>query len=325
MIVAGICMTKCLREVIKHITPPPPYFGLYVDDGFCRHKKGAHVDIGRDLNNFHPKLKFTVENEPSRFLDSEFVKSNSTQFSIKVFQKPNKLPIHWTSQTPRRYKRNAIICELHRAFRISDDFDSEVIRIKSKYANAGFPLAFIEETISNFRFSNFEELIPRNFFENPDESKPTIRIRLPFCRKNENLSKIFLKKLFSFTGDSFKIFIIWNTHKIRTLFPLKDRNLHPHCIIYEGTCSCGVKYIGETDRCMHLRTGEHEDIKKASEPAKHLKINRDHCFTWKILAHAPRNGSKRKILEAFFISKYKPGLNEQVFSRKLAIFKHGVT
>ena len=53
---------------------------------------------------------------------------------------------------------------------------------------------------------------------------------------------------------------------------------------------------------MHLRTGEHEDIKKASEPAKHLKINRDHGFTWKILAHAPRNGSNRKILEAFFKS-----------------------
>ena len=76
---------------------------------------------------------------------------------------------------------------------------------------------------------------------------------------------------------------------------------------------------------MHIRTGEHEDIKKASEPSKHLKANRDHVFTWKILAFAPGDSAKRKILEAFFISKYKPGLNGQVTSRKLTLFKNGVT
>ena len=168
-------------------------------------------------------------------------------------------------------------------------------------------------------------MIPRNFFETPDEPKPTLRVRLPFCHKNENLSRTFLKKLKSFIGDSFNVYLIWNTTKIRSLFPLKDKNSHPHCVIYEGTCTCGVKYVGETDRCMHLRTGEHEDIKKNSEPSKHLKANREHSFTWKILAFAPRESSKRKILEAFFISKYKPGLNEQVSSRKLTVFKHGVT
>ena len=150
-------------------------------------------------------------------------------------------------------------------------------------------------------------------------------MRLPFCHRNENLSRVFLRKLYSFIGESYKVFIIWNTTKIRSLFPLKDRNLHPNCVIYEGICSCGERYIGETAKCIHLRTTEHENIKKISEPSKHLKGNRDHSFNWRILANAPREYAKRKILEALYIGKFKPGLNEQVNSRKLRLFIHGVT
>ena len=95
-------------------------------------------------------------------------------------------------------------------------------------------------------------------------------------------------------------------------------------VIY-GTCSCGAKYIGETDRCIHLRTNEHENEKKASEPAKHLKANRGHSFMWKVIACAPSHDNKRKILEALFVSKFKPGLNEQVMSKRLKLFPNGLT
>ena len=128
-----------------------------------------------------------------------------------------------------------------------------------------------------------------------------------------------------FIGDQIKVHIICSTTKIRSLFPLKDRNTHPNCVIFEGTCSCGEKYIGETSKCIDLRTTEHEDVKKNYEPAKHLKANQTHRFTWIILSNAPRAVSKRKNLEALYIGKYKPGLNDQVKSRKLKIFLQGVT
>ena len=82
------------------------------------------------------------------------------------------------------------------------------------------------------------------------------------------------------------------------MFPLKDKNHHPCCVIYEGLCSCGKKYMGETDRCAHLRTDEHENVKKVSEPAKHLKANAGHSFTCKMLCNAPNTEAKRKIMEA---------------------------
>ena len=323
MIMAGICMTKCIRTVV--IPRNPPFFGLYVDDGYCRQKKDDQNGFFDALNSFHHKVKFTAENEPDRFLDSEFIKdSQNGTFSLRQFHKPNKFPVHWSSQTPRRYKKNAIICELHRAFLISDDFEFEVDKIRNKYCQAGYPRGFVENTIKNFKFSRIERIIPENFFDEKSET-PILRIRIPFCPKNENLSRTFLRKLRSFIGDSYEVFIIWNTSKIRSLFPLKDKNLHPNCVIYEGTCSCGQKYVDETNKCFHLRKKEHEDIKKKSECAKHLKANRTHSFTWRIIANAPNDQAKRKTLEALYIAKFEPGLNDQVKSQKLRLFVHGIT
>lgn len=259
---------------------------------------------------------------PADFLILNFTSTRT--ISVKVFHKPNKFPIHWSSQTPKRYKRNALTCELHRAFVISDCFDEEVTNIRNRYLHAGFPGGFVDGVIRDFKFTRLESLIPKNFFETETE-QPIVRVRLPFCKSNENLARTFLKKVNSFLGDAYSVFIIWNTCKVRSLFPLKDRNLHPQCVIYEGVCSCGAKYIGETDRCFHIRKNEHEDVRKDSEPAKHLKEFRDHIFEWRIIAHAQTNPSKRRILEALHICKYKPGLNEQVRSRKLKLFPNGLT
>ena len=213
---------------------------------------------------------------------------------------------------------------MHRVFVISVSFEEELTNIRDRYSTAGYPIGFINEVIKDFKFTRLECLIPKHLFEIPD-NKPIIRIRLPFCKSNEYLSRTFLRKVRSFLGDSVPIFIIWNTSKIRSLFPLQDKNLHPQCVIYEGTCNCGTKYIGETDKCYHLRTNEHEDIKKGSEPSKHLEDNPDHSFVWKVIARAPRDNTKRKILETLCISKFKPGLNEQVNSRRLQLFPNGIT
>ena len=48
-------------------------------------------------------------------------------------------------------------------------------------------------------------------------------------------------------------------------------------------------------------------------------------FQWKVLMSAPMNNRKRKILEAFFIAVKRPTLNEQKDSKKLTLFRNGVT
>ena len=111
----------------------------------------------------------------------------------------------------------------------------------------------------------------------------------------------------------------------RFLFPLKDQVKHLSCVIYEGKCSCGRRYVGETIRNGDIRWNEHESTKGKSEPPKHLADNKSHMFTWKVLASAPLHFRKRKILEAFFITKSKPDLNEQIEHHALSLFRHGVT
>ena len=135
----------------------------------------------------------------------------------------------------------------------------------------------------------------------------------------------FIKRLESFTKEMYKFTIVWKTKKIRSLFPIKDKVKHNSNVIYEGTCTCGDKYIGETKRNAEIRFKEHNSSSGKSEPSKHLLQNLTHSIDWKILCKAPRDNKKRKILESYFICKFKPNINDQLDIRFLRLFRNGVT
>ena len=119
--------------------------------------------------------------------------------------------------------------------------------------------------------------------------KSFILIELPFCENNEINSKHFLQKFHRFTKDRFQVAIKWKTTQVKTLFPLKDKSIHPSCVIYKGTCSCAETYIGETIHNASIRWEEHNDPIKKSESAKHLKNNFYHVFNWLTLCKALQN------------------------------------
>ena len=149
---------------------------------------------------------------------------------------------------------------------------------------------------------------------------------MPFCPQNEQTSKNFVQKLETFTRGKFLFKIIWNTRNIRSLFALKNRVEHVSCVIYEGTCSCGEKYIGETNRIADIRWNEHNiPSTDKSDPSKHLFNNVTHTFTWKILTKAPPKLLRRRILESYFIAKFKPKINIQSVPRQLFLFRNGIT
>ena len=210
--------------------------------------------------------------------------------------------MHWSSKVLYKYKRNAITGELHRAKRIASNFDDETKRIRNKYTDAGYPKHVIENTIKNFNRKNNELLIPPWLF---DERKH-VTIRLPFSSKNEKYCSYFIDRSVSFTSGKVKFNVVWKTRKIQSLFLLKDNVQHLNCVIYESICSCGEMYVGETIRNCKIRCDEHNDVNKNSEPAKHLAKNTEHEFSCFILARAPVNALKRRILEAYFIKLIAP-------------------
>ena len=164
--------------------------------------------------------------------------------------------------------------------------------------------------------TEYELIISEFLFAEP---RKFILVQIPFCISNENTVKRFLEKLQYFVHRKLDIAVKWSTKKIRSLFRLKDKNPHP------GTCSCSANYIDETKRNVETRWNEHENPKKESEPAKHLRDFPDHEFDWKILLRAPTNAKLRKILESSMIVLKQPSLNKQLDFNLLILFKNDVT
>ena len=318
-IFAGIYMTKLENDVVKPIKPI--FYRRYVDDIYSIRKIGEPDFLLEALNNYHPNMHFTIEENPKRFFDAEIIWDESGKCTTKVFQKQNKLPNVWQSKIPKRYKRNAIKTDLHRAKRISSDFPAEIKIIQKKYLKANFPVRFINSVIKNFNEPDDDMIIPEFLFN----EKTDIYVRIPFCEKNEKSMPKFLETLEKFTRYKFKINIVWITRNIKSLFPLKDRVHHSSKGVYQGVCSCGRKYIGETLRNYSIRWEEHEDLTKDSEVARHVKYNLGHKMEWTVLVKGLKNTKIRKIFEAFYIAKFRPSLNGQVKHQNLTLFRNGIT
>ena len=199
-------------------------------------------------------------------------------------------------------------------------FEFDYCIIRKKFVDADYPIRFVNSVIKDFQEriaenENDEEeelLIPRYFFEIP---KAFILIEIPYCEENEMMTTRFLSKFHDMTKQKFNVAIKWITKKVKQLFHLKDKNQHPSCKIYEG----------ETKHNVENRWKEHNNIRKESDPAKHLQEYSSHYFSWKILLAAPSNTRQRKNLEASIIAIKRPKLNDQVESRKVLLFRNGVT
>ena len=57
---------------------------------------------------------------------------------------------------------------------------------------------------------------------------------------------------------------------LKSLFPLKYKDLHPTYKIYKGICSCKPTYVGKTKRNVDVRFLKRSHPSVKSEPSKHL-------------------------------------------------------
>ena len=74
-----------------------------------------------------------------------------------VHRRKTKLPTPWASNIPKRYKRNTIKAELHRAKRTSSNFTNEVTLIRKKFKSAGYPMHFVNSVIHEFTTAQTNE------------------------------------------------------------------------------------------------------------------------------------------------------------------------
>ena len=93
----------------------PILFKRFVDDVFHRKKKNQEDTRLPKLNSYHPKLRFTVEKNLKKFLDTKLILRNG-KYETKV-NRNRKTPMHWSSKVPKKIKR-IITNDLHRAKKI---------------------------------------------------------------------------------------------------------------------------------------------------------------------------------------------------------------
>ena len=112
-----------------------------------------------------------------------------------------------------------------------------------------------------------------------------------------------------------------STFNIGKLFPYKDRQSlsHPVDVVYQLTCRCGQKYIGQSKRNLITRLNEHR-IRQSSEVCRHLMEDPKHIvnFYSPFISDRSNYSTKLRIKETLHIAKRQPQLN--VGSQSLSLF-----
>ena len=66
--------------------------------------------------------------------------------------------------------------------------------------------------------------------------------------ENKNVFKYFFRKFDTFTNYRYRIAIKWLIRKLKSLFKVKSKNLHPFNVINSSKYSCGEENIEEIER-----------------------------------------------------------------------------
>ena len=139
VVLSNIFCVKIEFDVVKKLKPKP--YKRHNDDIYTKQIKNQPDKLFEKLNNHNPNIKLTIEENPSKSLDMK-IKNGIIETSVVV--KESKIPNHWSSAVPKRYKRNAIVGDLHRVHKTSSNFELEKQPIKKKYLRINFPYNFIQ-------------------------------------------------------------------------------------------------------------------------------------------------------------------------------------
>ena len=308
----------------------------YVDDTIAWIKPKFIEKVTKELNNFHPNIKFTHElqdeNGKISFLDV-LINVYDTDIETTVYRKPtsNDIYLHWDSFAPNKWKTGTARTLFQRAYMICSTevlLEKEINHLYTVFTTInGYPYWLIKK-VHNETKEKYEntENIESTTNENDNENK--LRIMLPYQGKQgEHLMKS-MKNVLKRVDERKKLEIIYTGTKLSSKFQIKDSTdkIHQHDLVYKVTCpnkECNATYIGETARRLNERFKDHQGRDDDSYVVKHT-IEKQHpeitLNDMTILIKNNKTWYKRKILESLLIKKHKPNLNCHNKSVPLKLF-----
>ena len=318
----------------------PFLYRRYVDDIFLLFRSKSHVNPFFDyLNSKHPNIKFTLEHERDgkiSFLDASIHRENNN-FLTSVFRKStfSGVGMSYFSFCDQKFKSNAVQTLLNRAYNVSSSYEifhKEIMFLKDYFFKNGFPRKYFESKVKNFLDGKYCKGEATDDVQ-ISESKYFV---IPFIGDLSYKLRNELDYLFLHYFSNFKINIIFvNSQTIGSMFGYKDKlpKASRSSVVYQYSCSrCESVYVGSTLRALKTRVSEHAGRsvrtgQMLSSPLfSSVRIHAEQCDThvsiadFKILDHS-KYSSDLRILEAMYISKIVPNLNETVQSHPLNIVK----
>ena len=232
--------------------PKPCIYLRYVDDTFVSFSSCSEaLKFFHKLNNLHPSLAFTMEEEKNDklpFLDV-LVERGESAVLTSIYIKPTFTELYLSWDASR--KLNLIKCLSFRALNICSDskIKDELRVIRELFLNNGYPEEVINDNtdLTVTKFSNKNKIF--------GPSKCPVYFRLPWIGP---ASQSFVDKIassvsrFNTARSIFTTKVAFNSiHK--DVLPIFNQSL----LIYKFKCWCNSIYIGRTSQHLDVRIKHH--------------------------------------------------------------------
>ncbi|XP_024893281.1 uncharacterized protein LOC112468378 [Temnothorax curvispinosus] len=320
-IIADIVMQDLEESILESLDFELLFYFRYVDDIILPVPRDKAHYVLNKFNNYHERLKFTIEFEKDRklsFLDLQLLVIDDT-IVIDWYHKDtfSGRYLSYYSNHPECHKIGTIYGLVDRAILLSHPtFHSKNIKyvIELLIAN-GYPLNLIFKRI-NIRLNKLfnGKLMNRNKIDtiDPDDNDGRKIIVIPFINNiSEKVSRFFNKNEHVI---GYRVLNKLNKF-IRTHKDVSELCVNNN-VIYKINCNnCDASYVGQTKRQLKTRINEHRTNFRL-DPSKHSVItehmqNLNRSFNWNnpLILDFETNYHKRLISEMIHIKEQKNGIN----------------
>lgn len=319
-IIADLALMFVEEKIFCNLNIDLPLYVRYVDDTLILAPSSVTDIIFTEFNNFHDRLKFTIEksiNNKINFLDIT-IQLFENSFKINWYHKQTWTGrfLNFLSCDPISYKRGIIYNLVDKAFWLSDSkyLDENCKLIISVLKKNCYPENFIKNNINKrlHHLRSGKAEIDRQAQKN----KQKLFISLPYHFSLEHSIKSILQRINltpawkSFCSTSMLF------SKTKDIIEINKRSN----VVYQIFCNfCDPKtcYIGETKQYLQTRKGQHiyhiqKNNSNHSGLCQHaLEHNHTFDFDNAVVLHSESTMYKRKMIEALFIHTIKNNCNEQ--------------
>ena len=315
-------------------------YARYMDDILRTIKRELKQAKLAEINDYHPSLRFTMEEEKDGklpVLDMLIIRDGKS-LSSTWYSKPTDtgLLMNYHALPPRRYKRSVaagFVYRIHRACSSWKNFSDSLAKAKCILEKNQYPPDFYEPIIEQA----LKKIIGVEEDQTHDEDKQktadettettadsTIQKKLVFIEYRGKVTEDYCRALRKADAPCQPVLTL---RKLKTVLP----SLKPaidHCVrshlVYQITCPrCNSRYIGKTDQYLKVRLQKH---KFPSQPVgKHLRncdaLNDVKVKDVKILAASTRGEQYLLTLEALWQKEERPTINtkDEYKKRELVI------